>query len=93
MIYMAVLGIRAHPCRFSIWPVRWSKLNMVQEITPVIGYLSQGDPRAHFGLGTAPRAELVEIRWPDGQTTQLRKVKANQILEVVQDIRQGAQAK
>jgi hypothetical protein len=68
-------------------------LNMMQEITPVIGYLSQSDARAHFGLGAAPRAELVEIRWPDGQTTRLQGVKANRILEVVQDTRQGARAK
>ena len=49
------------------------------------GYLSQSDPRAHFGLGRAAKADRVEIRWADGRTTKLNDVKANQILEVVQE--------
>jgi hypothetical protein len=35
-------------------------------------------------LGKAEKAELVEIRWPDGRTTQLTGVPANQILTVVE---------
>jgi hypothetical protein len=31
------------------------------------GYLGSNDPRLHFGLGDAPRAETVHIRWPDGR--------------------------
>lgn len=53
----------------------------------VIGYLSQGDPRAHFGLGGATKADLVEIRWPDRTVQRLESVPANQILTVVQDAR------
>ena len=30
-------------------------------------YQSAGDPRLHFGLGTADRAALVEVRWPSGR--------------------------
>ncbi|MBN2476338.1 MAG: CRTAC1 family protein [Pirellulales bacterium] len=60
-------------------------LTQVQELMPVTGYLSQADPRVHFGLGKAPRADRVEIRWPDGRTTELENVEANQILTVVQD--------
>ena len=46
------------------------------------GYLSQGDPRAHFGLGPAAKADLVEIRWPDGTTHDAAKdVPADQILQ------------
>jgi tetratricopeptide (TPR) repeat protein len=29
-------------------------------------YQSTGDPRLHFGLATATRVELVEVRWPSG---------------------------
>jgi tetratricopeptide (TPR) repeat protein len=30
-------------------------------------YLSASDPRLHFGLGAARRAERVEVRWPSGR--------------------------
>jgi hypothetical protein len=45
-------------------------------------YLGQGDPRLHFGLGTAGVAERVEVRWPSGQTTVLKDVKARSFLTV-----------
>jgi hypothetical protein len=56
------------------------------DLIPVRGYLSQGDPRPHFGLGTSAVAERVEVRWADGKTpsTVLENVPADQILEVVQ---------
>ncbi len=63
------------------------KMRMVQEITAVTGYLSQSDPRAHFGLGKAAKADRVEIRWPDGRTSRLDNVKANQFIDVVQGAR------
>jgi hypothetical protein len=60
------------------------KLVQLHDVIPVTGYLSQADPRAHFGLGAADRAETVEIRWPDRTTTRLENVQANQFLKVVQ---------
>jgi hypothetical protein len=56
----------------------------IRDLIPVRGYLSQSDPRPHFGLGDADKADRVEIRWPDGRTTQLTDVPANQILTVVE---------
>jgi enediyne biosynthesis protein E4 len=47
-------------------------------------YLSQDDMRLHVGLGAAPQADVVEVRWPDGTTTRQERVKANQILEIAQ---------
>ena len=57
----------------------------IKDVAPVVGYLSQMDARAHFGLGSAPQADVVEIRWPNGQTQQLRGVAADQTLTVIQD--------
>ena len=57
-------------------------LRMIHPVHAVSGYLSSGDPRAHFGLGAAEKADLVEIRWPDGELQRLEDVEANQILEV-----------
>ena len=59
-------------------------LTQIRDLIPVRGYLSQSDPRPHFGLGKAEKADRVEIRWPDGRTTQLTDVPANQILTVVE---------
>lgn len=59
-------------------------LVLVQEVVPVRGYLSQVDPRLHFGLGDATKADQVELRWPDGQTTVMTDVKADQFLTVEQ---------
>jgi hypothetical protein len=55
------------------------------DVVGVNGYLSQGDTRVHFGLGPATKADLVEIRWPDGTRTTLEDVAADQVLKVVQE--------
>jgi enediyne biosynthesis protein E4 len=47
-------------------------------------YLSQEDKRLHFGLGPVRQVDQVEVRWPDGRLTQMRDVKANQILTIEQ---------
>jgi enediyne biosynthesis protein E4 len=60
------------------------KRRQVQDVIAVNGYLGHGDPRAHFGLGTAETADLVQVRWPDGTVEEWRNVKANQILRVEQ---------
>jgi hypothetical protein len=47
-------------------------------------YISQDDMRQQFGLGTATTVESLDVRWPDGTTTTMTNVKANQQVEVVQ---------
>jgi hypothetical protein len=63
--------------------VQTGALRQIADVAPVKGYLSQADPRLHFGLGKQARADVVEIRWPGGKVTTLRDVKANQFLRVV----------
>lgn len=65
--------------------VKTGSLAQIDDVNPVRGYCSQGDPRLHFGLGKKDRADSVEIRWPDGRVTRLKDVRANQILRVVQE--------
>ena len=48
------------------------------------GYLSQGDPRMHFGLGKNQVIDKIEIRWPSGKVQLLENVKANQILKITE---------
>ncbi|MHC4655604.1 MAG: CRTAC1 family protein [Planctomycetota bacterium] len=65
--------------------VTTGKLKQIKDIIPVTGYLSQADPRCHFGLGKIAKVDIVEIRWPDDRTTRLTDVKAKQFLTVIQD--------
>jgi hypothetical protein len=60
-------------------------LRQIADLVPTVGYLSQADPRLHFGLGKAGAADRVEIRWPDGAVERLENVKANQILKLVHE--------
>jgi hypothetical protein len=46
------------------------------------GYLSQNDPRMHFGLAKNEMVDRIEIKWPCGKVQTLENIKANQILEV-----------
>ena len=55
-----------------------------QDVIGVNGYLSQGDTRAHFGLGAADKVDRVLVRWPDGRTDSWTDVRADQILRVEQ---------
>ena len=48
------------------------------------GFQAQSEGTLHFGLGAAPRAELVTIRWPSGAEQSLRDVAADQVLHVVE---------
>jgi hypothetical protein len=45
-------------------------------------YISQNDMRPHFGLGSAAQVDSLEVRWPDGTTSKMTNVKANQIVAV-----------
>jgi len=55
-----------------------------RDLIPVRGYLSQSDPRVHFGLGRAAKVDRVSIRWPDGRATELTDVPADQVLTVTE---------
>lgn len=46
------------------------------------GYLSQNDPRVHFGLAKNAMIDKIEIKWPSGKIQVLDNIKANQILTV-----------
>jgi len=46
------------------------------------GYMSASDPRVHFGLGTSPVANAVEIRWPSGVVQTLRDVAGDRQVQV-----------
>ena len=52
-------------------------MSQIREIEGGGSYLSQSDLRANFGIGSAKRAETVEITWPNGQRQTFRDVEAD----------------
>jgi enediyne biosynthesis protein E4 len=48
------------------------------------GFLTQGDPRIHFGLGARSKVDTIEIRWPSGAVQNLKDIAADQILQVLE---------
>jgi len=54
----------------------------IDEVRSGGSYLSQNDLRIHFGLGTAEKVDVLEIRWPSGQVDTLKDIKANQLIYV-----------
>jgi hypothetical protein len=63
-------------------------IRQIQDAIPVRGYLSQVDPRLHFGLGSRTESRL-EILWPDGERQVLENVPSNQLLKLVKDPHSG----
>ncbi len=51
------------------------------------GYLSQNDPRMHFGLAKNTIVDKIEIKWPSGKLQVLENIKANQILTVREPVK------
>jgi hypothetical protein len=68
----------------AIVTVRTGEVTQMSLVQSGTSYLSQDDMRRHFGLGTATRADTIEVRWPDGTTTVRSNVPANQVIEIRQ---------
>jgi len=54
----------------------------IDEVRSGGSYFSQSDLRVHFGLGSAPKVDLLEIRWPSGTVDVLKDVAVNQLVYV-----------
>jgi hypothetical protein len=65
----------------SVEAVAGNSHQIVQAVSET-GYLSQSDPRPHFGLGQNAEVDKLIIRWPSGTVQTLEHVKADQILTV-----------
>ena len=56
----------------------------VQECRCPSAFLSQSDPRVHFGLGKTPNVQRIQIKWPSGTVQTLTDVRVDQILNVTE---------
>jgi len=66
----------------TVVTVRAGGRTMTRDIASGDSYLSSHDPRPHFGLGKAEKADEVVVRWPDGTRSVRRDVPARQFLVV-----------
>jgi len=57
--------------------VRTGVLSQVREVKRTLSIYSASDPRAHFGLGEATKADLVRVEWPSGKVDEFRDVPAD----------------
>jgi hypothetical protein len=60
------------------------KLSLMRFVRSGSSYISQEDLRQHFGLGQEKQVDSLEVRWPDGTTTKVENVPANQVLAIQQ---------
>jgi hypothetical protein len=64
--------------------VRAANLVQFDEVRAGSGYLSQNDLRLHFGLGSAPSMDSVEVRWPSGTVEKFGHLSADAIYTIVE---------
>jgi hypothetical protein len=64
----------------------------VREVHTGGSYLSQGDLRAHFGLGAATAA-AIEVRWPSGTVDRLANVPADRSIVIEEGVGLAAPAR
>ena len=67
--------------RQGVFQVKTGPTIQMREVRSGGSFMSHNDFRLHFGLGEAQAADVV-IRWPRGQTQELRKLKANRFYTV-----------
>jgi hypothetical protein len=51
------------------------------QILPIVtgdSHLAQHSTQKHFGLGDDKSVNYIEVRWPDGRTTRVKKPSVNQ---------------
>jgi hypothetical protein len=84
-ITLSLRGTRSNPAGWgALIELKAGGRTYFQECRCPSDFLSQGDPRVHFGLGTAPVVERVQIKWPSGTVQTLTGVPVDQILKVTE---------
>ncbi|MDY6936886.1 MAG: CRTAC1 family protein [Cyanobacteriota bacterium] len=82
--WLRVLPLTIHgaPARGAVCALIAGGSRQIRAIDAGSGYLCQMEPVAHFGLGTYPRVERLEICWPGGEKTAIDNPTVNQLIRV-----------
>jgi enediyne biosynthesis protein E4 len=70
----------------AIVTIATGERRLTRAVVSQSSYYSHDDFRLHFGLGSADRADRLDIRWPSGVTQTLTDVRARQILSIVEPV-------
>lgn len=63
----------------------WSEGGVQEQFQSVVrGYLSSMEPIVHFGIKSQV-IDSIAVEWPDGRINLLKKIQANQVLEIAID--------
>ena len=65
--------------------VTTGRITQVEEKKSATSYLSQNDPRLHFGLNKAGRVDMIRVRWPSGHVQQRRRIKAGRVVTIAEE--------
>lgn len=71
----------AYGARVELWV---AGRRQVKEKRSAASYLSQNDPRLHFGLAAAAKADSIVVYWPGGARQVVGETAAGQVLVVVE---------
>jgi hypothetical protein len=76
-------GTRSHPDALGarVW-LEAAGGRQLREVQGGTGYVSQSDPRLHFGLGARESYDAIEVRWPGGARERFPGGTANRLVEV-----------
>ncbi|MGA2016149.1 MAG: CRTAC1 family protein [Opitutaceae bacterium] len=84
-ITLSLRGTKSNPAGWGSWiELTAGGKTYLQECRCPSAFLSQGDPRVHFGLGKEPIAQRIQIKWPSGTVQALTDVKIDQVLRVTE---------
>jgi hypothetical protein len=65
--------------------VRAGDLIQFNEVRAGGSYLSQNDPRLHFGVGSSTKITMVEVLWPSGKKEVYRDLASDNIYTIEED--------
>jgi hypothetical protein len=84
-LYLSLVGTKSNRSAIGARvSVEASGRRQIDEVMSGGSFYSQNDLSLHFGLGSAPQADRIEVRWPSGLVQQWKNVKANQKLKLVE---------
>ena len=77
-------GAQATARQWSAGDCKCGAIHEFAELRAGGSYISQNDPRLHFGLGAEAKMDQAEIRWPSGKIEVLKDLPADYIYTIIE---------